>query len=169
MPVNIGPAPALETDVGSETVKSCSSARAEVCAGGQLPASQRRRLNGFKYLIQTQAKAVCGTRHEGTAHANIAGTSFIRFLEQGQWHFLLRGLALAPNLEAKQNTEHLKKVTPRNARTKPRVQGHSTPLEKSCLWHEQLLHEDNPFAVFALRASGKRSAQVTWAITPSTA
>ena len=60
------------------------------------------------------------------------------FLEQGQWHFLLRGLALATNLAAKQSTEHLKE-----GKTKERdlISEAIQPLwKKSCLWHEQLLH-----------------------------
>ena len=137
MPVNIGPAPALKADVGftglSERVKSCSSARAEFCAGGQLPASQQR-LSGYKHTqrLWQVARRDCPCEYRRyLLHP---------FLEHGQWHFLLRGLALATKIEVKQSTEHLKEGKLRNARTRPDIQGHSTPMEKSCLWHEQLLH-----------------------------
>ena len=93
MPVNIGPAPALKADVGftgvSERVKSCSSARAEFCAGGRQPASQQR-LSGLKYLVHANIRKGCGRWHEGTAHANIAGTSFIRFWSKASGTFAPR-------------------------------------------------------------------------------
>ena len=71
--------------------------------------ASQQRLNGLKYLIQHRQRLWKVARGDCPCEYR----RYLRhpFLEQSQWHFLLRGFALATNLEAKHNTEHLKKGT----------------------------------------------------------